>query len=88
MWAARESTVHTLEQVLAAVTSARKLFVDVLSVVKNVTLDLVGHHLLVSLLDAMYDQFISCPYQRAWFPNLPCSLDVAKPCRSVEYSSM
>lgn len=57
-------------------------------VVRYVALDLVGNHLLDSLLHAMYDQFISCPYQRAWFPNLPRPPDVAKPCRSVEYSSM
>ena len=55
---------------------------------KKVTLDLVGHHLLDSQLDAMYDQFISCPYQRVWFPNLLHPCYVAKPCRSVEYSSM
>jgi hypothetical protein len=57
-------------------------------VVKKVALDLVGHHLLDSLLYAMYDHFISCSYQRVCFPTLPRPPDVAKPCRSVEYSSI
>jgi hypothetical protein len=34
------------------------------TVVRKVALDLVGHHLLGSLLDAMYDHFISCSYLR------------------------
>ena len=57
-------------------------------VVRKVALDLVGHHLLDSLLDAMYDHFIFCFYQRACFLNLPQPPDVAKPCRFVEHSSM
>lgn len=57
-------------------------------VVRTVTLDLVGYHLLDSLFNAMYDQSMSCLYQREWFPDLPRPLDVAKPCRSVEYPSM
>lgn len=53
-----------------------------------VAIDLVGHHLLDSLLDAMYDHFISCSYQRVCFTNLPCPPDLAKPRRPLKYSSL
>ena len=54
---------------------------------KNGTVAL-GHHFLDCLIDAMYDHSISCPYQRLCFPYLLYSYHVAKPCRSVEHSSM
>ena len=49
---------------------------------------MVGHHLLDPLLDALYDHLISCLYQRLCFLNLPQPCDVAKPCRSVECSTL
>jgi len=58
------------------------------NVVRKVALDLVGHHLLDCLLDAMHDHFKSCPYQRLCFLNFLCYHHIAKPCRSVERSSI
>jgi hypothetical protein len=57
----------------------------------TLALDLVGHHLLDTLLnallDAMYDHSITRSYRRAYFTNLPCPHYAANPCRIVEYSS-
>lgn len=43
----------------------KSILLSGLTAARDVALDLVGHHLLESLLDAMYEQFISCPYQRS-----------------------
>ena len=57
-------------------------------VVRKVALDLVGHHLLDCLLDAMYDHFVSYLLQRVWFQNLLHPHHLVKPCRFIEASSM
>jgi hypothetical protein len=48
--------------VLCGVASPHTRLRRLCSVVRTVALDLVGYHLLSSLLDAMYDHFISCSY--------------------------